>query len=75
MVNVRRESETVRRMMREDGLSTWRPDPSLLPPQVKQPLARPRTATCGESPWHEEACTAEAYTNAEQPTRGREQHC
>ncbi|KAL3911307.1 MAG: hypothetical protein SGPRY_008744 [Prymnesium sp.] len=34
MANVRRESETVRRLMREDGLSTWRPDPSLLPPQV-----------------------------------------
>lgn len=32
--NVKRESDTVRRMLRQDGLSEWRPDPSLLPSQL-----------------------------------------
>ena len=32
--NVKRESDTVRRMLREDGLDQWWPDPSLLPPQL-----------------------------------------
>lgn len=31
--NVKRESDTVRRMLRADGLDEWRPDPALLPPQ------------------------------------------
>ena len=33
-VNVKKESDTVRRMLQEDGLASWRPDPSLLPPQA-----------------------------------------
>ena len=33
-VNVKRESDTVRRLLREDGLDEWRPDPLLLPPQA-----------------------------------------
>lgn len=31
--NVKRESDTIRRMLQQDGLAEWRPDPSLLPPQ------------------------------------------
>lgn len=31
--NVKRESDTVRRMLRQDGLDEWWPDPALLPPQ------------------------------------------
>ena len=32
--NVKRESDTVRNMLRADGLERWRPDPALLPPQA-----------------------------------------
>lgn len=32
--NVKRESDTVRRMLRQDSLADWRPDPSLLPEQL-----------------------------------------
>ena len=32
--NMRRESDTVRRLLAEDGLPQWRPDPTLLPPQA-----------------------------------------
>ena len=32
--NMRRESDTVRRLLAEDGLPQWRPDPALLPPQA-----------------------------------------
>ena len=33
--NVKRESDTVRRMLQADGLPEWRPDPSLLPKQAR----------------------------------------
>ena len=32
--NVKRESDTVRRMLRADGLNNWKPDPTQLPPQA-----------------------------------------
>lgn len=32
--NVKRESDTVRHMLQQDGLRDWRPDPALLPPQA-----------------------------------------
>ena len=32
--NVQRESDTVRRMLRQDGLAEWRPDAALLPRQL-----------------------------------------
>ena len=32
--NVRKESNTVRHMLAQDGLPEWRPDPALLPPQA-----------------------------------------
>ena len=31
---MRRESDTVRRLLAEDGLPQWRPDPAMLPPQA-----------------------------------------
>ena len=40
--NMRRESDTVRRLLAEDGLPRWRPDPTLLPPQA------PAGASMGE---------------------------
>ena len=40
--NMRRESDTVRRLLAEDGLPQWRPDPALLPPQA------PAGASMGE---------------------------
>ena len=40
--NMQKESETVVRMLAEDGLPEWRPDASLLPPQ------KPPDATMGE---------------------------
>ena len=39
---MQKESETVVRMLAEDGLPEWRPDASLLPPQ------KPPDATMGE---------------------------
>ena len=44
-VNVKRESDTVRRLLQQDGLSEWRPDPAQLPAQQPAPTQGRACAT------------------------------